>query len=86
MKTDDDYIHYYTRSRIGTSVTLIITCFILVLLVLPVCLLYNLLLHGLITTSPETVVVLVVFTLFFSAALAFFTKAKRHEILAASAG
>jgi hypothetical protein len=60
---------------------------ILVLLILPVYILYRL------TTGPNTTStnalcmgVLLIFTLLFSAELTFFTRAKRHEILAAAAG
>ncbi len=59
---------------------------ILVLLVVPVFLLYRFSVQGTIATSPDTIAVLLVFTLVFSLALSAFTKAKRHEIVAASAG
>ena len=84
-KTDDKDIHYYDRSRIAKCVTMVITMMVLLLLVLPVGILYRLALSGEITTSPETICVLVVFTLVFTATLSAFTKAKRHEIVAASA-
>jgi hypothetical protein len=60
---------------------------ILVLLVVPVYILYHL------TNGPNTAQVnalcmgvLLIFTLLFAAQLSFFTRAKRHEILAAAAG
>lgn len=62
-----------------------ITFLVLVLLVLPVWILYKLSISGKITTSPDTICVLIVFTLVFTATLSAFTKAKRHEIVAASA-
>lgn len=65
---------------------MIITAMVLTLLVVPIWLLYKFSVEGTIATSPDTVALVVVFTLVFSAALTGFTKAKRHEILAASAG
>ena len=86
QKTDDESIHYYDRNRISTCVTMVITTVVLALLVVPVWLLYRLSIEGRIATSPDTIGVVLVFTLVFSAALTGFTKAKRHEIVAASAG
>ena len=65
---------------------MIITCIVLILLVVPIWLLYRFSVAGTIATSPDTIAVVCVFTLVFSAALSGFTKAKRHEIVAASAG
>ena len=84
-KTEDRKIHYYTRSRIAALVTLLMTILILVLLVLPVWLFYQLSLSDIISTSPETLAFLILFTMLFSIAIIIFTKAKRHEVLAASA-
>ena len=84
-KTSDPKIHYYTRSRIAALVTLLMTILILVLLVLPVWLFYQLSLSNVISTSPETLVCLILFTMLFSIVIIIFTKAKRHEVLAASA-
>lgn len=67
--------------------TLIITLIILLLLVVPIWLLYHL--SVTLDTNRSNVVcigVLLVATLIFSAVLSLFTKAKRHEVLAASAG
>lgn len=85
-KTDDKYIHYYDRGRISTCVTMIITTIILALLMVPIWLLYRFSVEGIIATSSDTIGVVLVFTLVFSAALSAFTKARRHEIVAASAG
>ena len=85
-KTDDDSIHYYDRNRISNCVTMIITIMVLALLVVPIYLLYKFSVEGTIATSSDTIAVVLVFTLVFSAALTAFTKAKRHEIVAASAG
>ena len=65
---------------------MIITVIILVLLMVPIWLLYKLSVEGTIATSPKTIGVILVPTLIFSAVLSAFTKAKRHELLAASAG
>lgn len=86
-KTDDPQIHYFTRGRINALVTMIITCFILVVLVVPIWLLYRLAsTGGASAANPLSIAVLLSFTLLFSAVLSLFTKARRHEILAAAAG
>jgi len=78
---------YFDRERTETFVNAIITCMILALLILPVYILYR------ITAGPSAyntdalcMGVLLIFTLCFSAGLSFFTRAQRHEILAAAAG
>ena len=86
-KSENKRIHYYTRARINFVVTLIMTIMILVLLVVPIWILY----HLTTTLNPNTanvdcIGILLVATLIFSAVLCMFTKAKRHEVLAASAG
>ncbi len=64
---------------------MIITIAVLVLLVVPVWLLFEASIAG--TISRGSMIVLVfAFTLIFCAAVSAFTKAKRHEIVAASAG
>lgn len=86
-KTEDKDINYYTRERINAFVTLIITSIILLLLVVPIWLLYHLSVTENIDKSNIICIgVLLVSTLTFSAVLSLFTKARRHEILAASAG
>ncbi|MCJ1401337.1 hypothetical protein MMC11_004549 [Xylographa trunciseda] len=85
-KTDDSSIHYYDRGRISVLVTFLITILILVLLIIPIWLLYKCSIINTIATSPDTMGIISVSTLIFSAMLSAFTKAKRHEILAASAG
>ena len=85
-KTDDDSIHYYDPNRISTCVTMIITTMVLALLVVPIYLSYKFSVEGTLATSPDTIAVVLVFNLVFSAAFTAFTKAKRHEIVAASAG
>lgn len=80
-------MHYFTRSRINVFVTMIITAIILLLLVVPIWLLYHLSVTLNVQRSNIVCIgVLLVSTLIFSAVLSLFTKARRHEILAASAG
>ncbi|KAI4194210.1 MAG: hypothetical protein LQ350_007909 [Teloschistes chrysophthalmus] len=79
-------IHYYCRRRIATFATLLITLGVLGLLLVPIWLLYRLSVEGTITTCPsETIGVILGFTLAFFGVLKAFTRAKRHEIVAASA-
>ena len=87
LKTDDPDIHYFTRERINAFVTMIITCFILIVLVVPIWLLYHLnTTTNSSATSPICIGILLISTLVFSVVLSLFTKARRHEILAAAAG
>jgi uncharacterized Tic20 family protein len=86
-KSVDPNIHYFSRSRINFVVTLIITFVILLLLVGPVVGLFELTQrHGVQTTDSACIGILLVSTLVFSSVLSMFTKARRHEILAAAAG
>lgn len=84
-KTKNKAIHYVSPSRIDMLVGLVITAIIFVLLVLPVVAMYKLASIGKDNSTIKAVGVLVVFTLLFSAAMSFVTKAKRHELFAASA-
>ena len=65
---------------------MIIMTIILILLIVPIWLLYRFSVTGSLASSPDSIAVILVFTLLFSVVLSTFTKAKRHEILAASAG
>ena len=65
---------------------MLMTFAILVLLIVPIWLLYRFSIMDTIGTSADTICVILFFTLIFSALLSGFTKAKRHEVLAASAG
>ncbi|TKA66353.1 hypothetical protein B0A49_08795 [Cryomyces minteri] len=78
--TDDDLVHLYSKERIDILVRLIITIFAVALLMAPVVVLLSAKESGTIK-----IVVVLLFTLFFSAALSVFTKAKRHEVFAATA-
>ncbi|KAH7382739.1 hypothetical protein DE146DRAFT_669726 [Phaeosphaeria sp. MPI-PUGE-AT-0046c] len=84
-KTNDECIYYYSQSRIEKLVGLIITLIIFILLVLPVVAMYKLTSVGDRNSTFDAVGILVVFTLLFSAAMSLLTKAKRHELFAASA-
>jgi len=85
-KTNDKNMYYYSASRVEAFVGLIITSIIFVLLVLPVVAMYKLTNLGTGQTGTfDAIGVLVVFTLLFSAAMSMLTKARRHELFAASA-
>jgi len=84
-KTSDKCMFYYSQSRIEKLVGLIITIMIFILLVLPVVAMYQLTSIGDRNSTFDAVGILVVFTLLFSAAMSLVTKAKRHELFAASA-
>lgn len=90
MKTEnrpDGVEVYYTRSRIDRMVLAIITSMILILMILPVYALYSLVDElGSRRANATYMGVLLVATLAFSAVLALFTRARRHEILGAAAG
>ena len=68
-----------------TIVTLTHTLMILILFIVPIYILYHLVSHGTERAAAFSIGVLVAFTLAFSAVLSLFTRAKRHEILAAAA-
>ncbi|KAJ9656782.1 hypothetical protein H2201_008434 [Coniosporium apollinis] len=84
-KTTDPDGHYYSAARIETLVALLITCVIFILLVLPVVAMYKLTCIGSRNATFDAVGILIVFTLLFSAAMSLLTKARRHELFAASA-
>ncbi|PSN69310.1 hypothetical protein BS50DRAFT_490981, partial [Corynespora cassiicola Philippines] len=84
-KTNSEFIDYYSTSRIERLVGLIITLVIFILLILPVVAMYKLTSIGDRNSTFDAVGILVVFTLLFSAAMSLVTKAKRHELFAASA-
>ncbi|KAL1606520.1 hypothetical protein SLS60_003925 [Paraconiothyrium brasiliense] len=84
-KTDDKHVFFYSHHRIEKLVGLVITFIIFILLILPVVAMYNLTSIGNRDSTLDAVGILVVFTLLFSAAMSLLTKAKRHELFAASA-
>ncbi|KAL8893018.1 MAG: hypothetical protein Q9215_000022 [Flavoplaca cf. flavocitrina] len=86
LKSNSPHIQYYTKSRVDRLVTLIISGIMLILLVVPTYALYRVTnIKGSSTTNATCIGILLVATLVFSAVLSLFTKAKRHEILGASA-
>lgn len=86
-KTDADGIAmYFTKSRIDLLVSMIIAIMILVLLVVPIYILWHLVNSaGSGKTDSICIATLLLFTLAFSTAVSLFTRAKRHEALAAAA-
>jgi uncharacterized Tic20 family protein len=78
----------YSRERINFVVSLLITLMILALLIVPVYILWKLTRTANFTNATTAVIigVLLVFTLVFSGVLSLFTRARRHEVLAAAAG
>lgn len=86
QESQGEFEIYYTPSRIAKLVNGILTILILVLLVLPIYILYHMINNiGTGRAYSICVGILLVFTLAFSAVLSLFTRAKRHEILAAAA-
>ncbi|MCJ1249480.1 hypothetical protein MMC30_006704 [Trapelia coarctata] len=78
--TDDVYVHLYSKARIGVLVRFLICILAALLLMCPVALL--LLVPSL---SSIKIIMIVLFTLFFSFVLSVCTRAKRHEVFAATA-
>ncbi|KAF4630953.1 hypothetical protein G7Y89_g7180 [Cudoniella acicularis] len=78
----------YSRERINIVVSLLITLMILALLIVPVYILWKLTRTANFTNTRTAVIIglLLVFTLVFSVVLSLFTRARRHEVLAAAAG
>lgn len=79
-KSNDVYVHLYSKYRIDVLVRLTLTLITVFLLAAPTALLYLVTGH-----AKLKIGLIVIFTLFFSAALGVFTKAKRHEMFAATA-
>lgn len=80
LKTDDKYVSLISKHRTDIVVRLILTLTTVGLLVGPSTVLF------IVPGHPTLKIVLImVFTLLFSAAVSIFTKAKRHEMLAATA-
>ncbi|TVY43735.1 hypothetical protein LOCC1_G005188 [Lachnellula occidentalis] len=74
------------RERVELLVSLIITVIIVAILIIPIYLLFYLTVGTQTNHSMAIIIsVLLIFTLLFSGVLSLFTRAKRHEILAAAA-
>ena len=80
LKSDDDHVRLVSKHRIDLLVRLILTVSVVALLVGPSAVLFLVPEH-----STLKICLILVFTLLFSAAISAFTKAKRHEMLAATA-
>ncbi|CAI6263224.1 unnamed protein product [Periconia digitata] len=85
-KDEDLHEIFYTPSRIVKLTNCILTCIILVLLIVPIYVLYHMV-HDIGTRNAYMTCIgtLLICTLAFSSILSLFTKARRHEILAAAA-
>jgi hypothetical protein len=81
QKTDDKYVHYVSKKRLDVLIRALVMFMAVALLVVPVFVLLKLQ-HG---QGYQRVVVILLFTGAFSIALSVFTKAKRHEVFAATA-
>ena len=79
-KSDDAYVHLYSKYRIDILVRLTLTIITVLLLTAPTALLFLVTGH-----NHLKIALIVIFTLLFSASLGVFTKAKRHEMFAATA-
>jgi hypothetical protein len=84
-KTTDKFMFYYSSSRIEIMVGLLMMVIVLVLLAIPVVVMYHLTNMDERNETFDAIVVLIVFTLLFSAAMSLLTKARRHELFAATA-
>ena len=80
-KTDDKYVHYVSKKRLDVLIRILVMFMAVALLVVPVFILLKVN-HG---QGYMRVVVVLLFTGAFSVALSAFTKAKRHEVFAATA-
>lgn len=78
--TKDPYVRLYSKLRIDRFARLITAVLAVALLMAPVVVLF---MHD--ESGAVKIAVILVFTLFFAAALSIFTKAKRHEVFAATA-
>lgn len=79
-KTDDEYVQLYSKYRVDVLARLILTVVAVVLLMVPTAVLFLVQEHGILK-----IMLIMIFTMLFSAALSVFTKAKRHEMFAATA-
>lgn len=79
-RTDDDHMHLYSKHRIDIVVRLVLVLTTVGLLVGPSAVLF--LVPG---QSSLKICLILVFTLLFAAAMSVCTKARRHEMLAATA-
>ena len=76
----DGSTRYYSRARIGVLVRLVICLLVVALLMVPVVILLTLQ-----TTTPLKITVVVVSSMLFTSAMSIFTRARKHELFAATA-
>ncbi|KAL6719062.1 hypothetical protein ACLMJK_003297 [Lecanora helva] len=79
-RTDDEHIQLYSKHRIDVVVRLVLVLLTVALMVGPSAVLFLVPGH-----SQLKICLILIFTLFFAAALSVCTKARRHEMLAATA-
>lgn len=79
-KSDGAYLHLYSKTRINFLVRLTLTVISVLLLMAPTALLFLVRGHG-----KLKIVLVMIFTLIFGVTLGVFTKAKHHEMFAATA-
>ncbi|KAL8682821.1 MAG: hypothetical protein Q9186_001150 [Xanthomendoza sp. 1 TL-2023] len=79
-KSDDEYVQLYSKYRVDFLARLILTVVAVVLLMVPTAVLFLVQEHAVLK-----IMLIMLFTMLFSAALSLTTKAKRHEMFAASA-
>lgn len=84
MLTSDPNTHYYSRERRNRLVRLIIAFLIILLLITPIFVLYEIVREPSQQMHLVSIVVLMLFTVVFAGVLATFTRAKRHEVFAAT--
>lgn len=80
LSTRDKHTYLFSKPRIDRFARILVTCLAVALLMAPVVVLFQ---DG--ESGAVKIVVILVFTLGFSAALSVFTKAKRHEVFASTA-
>jgi hypothetical protein len=86
MKSSDSNMYFFSQRRISTAANLIIATMLTFLFVAPISLLYYLSSNTVgLRRAVASIGVLVSFTLVFTALTSAFTRAKRHEVTAASA-
>ena len=79
-KTDDDFLHYYSASRLGVLIKVIIAVASTTLLLIPI---YLFLSQNMSTMKMASVTL--IFALAFSIALSLATTARRQDVFAATA-
>ncbi|CAO2652826.1 Nn.00g022370.m01.CDS01 [Neocucurbitaria sp. VM-36] len=84
-KTSDKKVYYFSPTRVSKLVNLCITAVIFLLLISPVLSMYRLSTMKTTKDMFAAIGILMIFTLLFAAAMSLLTKARRHELFAASA-